>query len=79
MSCLEVPFTLTEGRATKLPSFSGDNGVGGKASVNSAFGRNRRLFGPKRKDGARKMRCADWGAHLGKESERLGRPDSRCL
>jgi len=35
--------------------------VGGQAFVDGVFERNRRFFGPKRKDGARKMRFADWG------------------
>ena len=34
---------------------------GSKAFVNAIFTRNRRHFGPKRKDGARKMRFAEWG------------------
>jgi len=29
--------------------------------VDGVFERNRRFFGPKRKDGARKMCFADWG------------------
>ena len=35
--------------------------VGGKAVVDAVFERNHRFFGPRRKDGARQMRFADWG------------------
>jgi hypothetical protein len=34
---------------------------GGKAFVDGVFENNRRIFGSKRKDGARKMRFAEWG------------------
>ncbi len=35
--------------------------IGGKAFVERVFNENRGLFGPKRKDGARKMRFGEWG------------------
>lgn len=34
---------------------------GRNAFINDVFNKNRRHFGPKRKDGARKMRIAEWG------------------
>ena len=34
---------------------------GSQAFVNRVFEENRRFFGPKRKDGARRMRVGDWG------------------
>jgi len=36
----------------------GRNGFGSQAFVNRVFEENRRFFGPKRKDGARRMRSA---------------------
>jgi len=36
--------------------------IGGKAFVERTFNDNRRFFGAKRKDGARKMRFGEWGA-----------------
>ena len=35
--------------------------IGGKEFVERVFNENRGLFGPKRKDGARKMRFGEWG------------------
>jgi REP element-mobilizing transposase RayT len=35
--------------------------IGGKDFVERVFNENRRFFGPKRKDGARKMRFGEWG------------------
>jgi REP element-mobilizing transposase RayT len=35
--------------------------IGGQAFVDGVFERNRRFFGTKRKDGARRMRFAEWG------------------
>jgi hypothetical protein len=41
--------------------FTDGMAIGGKAFVDGVFEENRRFFGPKRKDGARKMRFAEWG------------------
>jgi REP element-mobilizing transposase RayT len=41
--------------------FTDGMAIGGKAFVERVFNENRGLFGPKRKDGARKMRFGDWG------------------
>ena len=35
--------------------------IGGKAFVERVFNDNRRFFGLKRRDGARKMRFGEWG------------------
>ena len=35
--------------------------IGGKAFVDRVFNDNRQFFGPKRRDGARKMRFGEWG------------------
>jgi REP element-mobilizing transposase RayT len=41
--------------------FTDGMAIGGKAFVERVFSENRELFGPKRKDGARKMRFGEWG------------------
>ena len=41
--------------------FTDGMAIGGKAFVERVFNENRGLFGPKRKDGARKMRFGEWG------------------
>ena len=41
--------------------FTDGMAIGGKDFVDRFFNDNRRLFGPKRRDGARKMRFAEWG------------------
>jgi hypothetical protein len=41
--------------------FTDGMAIGGKAFVDGVFEKNRRFFGPKRKDGARRMRFAEWG------------------
>ena len=41
--------------------FTDGMAIGGKAFVEQVFNDNRGLFGPKRKDGARKMRFGEWG------------------
>ena len=41
--------------------FTDGMAIGGRTFVERVFCDNRRLFGPKRKDGARKMRFAEWG------------------
>jgi REP element-mobilizing transposase RayT len=41
--------------------FTDGMAFGGKAFVDGVFQQNRQFFGPKRRDGARKMRFAEWG------------------
>jgi hypothetical protein len=41
--------------------FTDGMALGSQAFVDGVFAGNRRLFGPKRKDGARRMRFGDWG------------------
>jgi len=41
--------------------FSDGLAIGSKAFVNEVFQQHRDNFGPKRKDGARPLRFADWG------------------
>jgi len=53
--------TLQQALRCRVRYFTDGMAVGGKAFVNKVFERNQRFFGPKRKDGARKMRFADWG------------------
>lgn len=53
--------TLPQALRCRVRYFTDGMAVGGKAFVDGVFERNRRFFGPKRKDGARKMRFADWG------------------
>ena len=53
--------TLPQALRCRVRYFTDGMAVGGKAFVDNVFERNRRFFGPKRKDGARKMRFADWG------------------
>ena len=53
--------TLQQALRCRVRYFTDGMAVGGKAFVDGVFERNRLFFGPKRKDGARKMRFADWG------------------
>ncbi len=53
--------TLQQALRCRVRYFTDGMAVGGRAFVDGVFERNRRFFGPKRKDGARKMRFADWG------------------
>jgi len=53
--------TLQQALRCRVRYFTDGMAVGSQAFVDGVFERNRRLFGPKRKDGARKMRFADWG------------------
>lgn len=53
--------TLQQALRCRVRYFTDRMAVGGQAFVDGVFERNRRFFGPKRKDGARKMRFADWG------------------
>jgi hypothetical protein len=41
--------------------FTDGMAIGGKAFVERVFSENRELFGPKRKEGARRMRFGEWG------------------
>lgn len=52
---------LPEVLRCRVRYFTDGMAFGGKAFVDQVFRDNRRFFGPKRKDGARKMRFADWG------------------
>ncbi|HRR33184.1 MAG TPA: transposase [Kiritimatiellia bacterium] len=53
--------TLPQALRCRVRYFTDGLALGGKAFVDGVFERNRRLFGPRRRDGARKMRFADWG------------------
>lgn len=53
--------TLQQVLRCRVRYFTDGLAFGSKAFVNAIFTRNRRHFGPKRKDGARKMRFAEWG------------------
>jgi REP element-mobilizing transposase RayT len=52
---------LQEALRCRVRYFTDGLAFGGKAFVDQVFNDNRRFFGPKRKDGARKMRFAEWG------------------
>jgi REP element-mobilizing transposase RayT len=54
--------TIQEALRCRVRYFTDGMAIGGKAFVDGVFEANRRFFGPKRKDGARKMRLAEWGA-----------------
>ena len=53
--------TLPQALRCRVRYFTDGMAVGSKAFVDGVFERNRRFFGPKRRDGARKMRFAEWG------------------
>jgi len=53
--------TLQQALRCRVRYFTDGMAVGTQAFVNGVFERNRLFFGPKRKDGARIMRFADWG------------------
>jgi len=53
--------TLQQALRCRVRYFTDGMALGSQAFVDGVFERNRRFFGPKRKDGARKMRFADWG------------------
>ena len=53
--------TLPQVLRCRVRYFTDGMAVGRKAFVDAVFERNRRFFGPRRKDGARRMRFADWG------------------
>jgi hypothetical protein len=52
---------LPEVLRCRVRYFTDGMAFGSKAFVEQVFNANRRFFGPKRKDGARKMRFGDWG------------------
>jgi hypothetical protein len=56
--------------------FTDGMAIGGKAFVEQVFNDNRGLFGPKRREGARKMRFGEWG---GLRTARALRVDAVCL
>ncbi len=53
--------TLPQALRCRVRYFTDGMAIGRKAFVEQVFNENRGLFGPKRKDGARKMRFGDWG------------------
>ena len=53
--------TLPQALRCRVRYFTDGMAIGGKVFVDGVFERNRRFFSPKRKDGARRMRFADWG------------------
>lgn len=53
--------TLPQALRCRVRYFTDGMAIGGKDFVERVFSDNRRLFGPKRRDGARKMRFAEWG------------------
>lgn len=53
--------TLPQVLRCRVRYFTDGMAVGGQVFVDTVFERNRRFFGPQRRDGARKMRFADWG------------------
>lgn len=53
--------TLAQALRCRVRYFTDGLALGGKAFVEDVFEKNRGHFGPKRKNGARKMKFADWG------------------
>jgi len=53
--------TLQQVLRCRVRYFTDGMAIGGKDFVDHVFGDNRHCFSPKRKDGARKMRFAEWG------------------
>jgi len=53
--------TLQQALRCRVRYFTDGMAIGGKAFVDGVFEGNRRFFGAKRRDGARRMRHADWG------------------
>lgn len=53
--------TIQQVLRCRVRYFTDGVAIGGKAFVERVFIGNRRFFGPKRRDGARKMRFAEWG------------------
>lgn len=52
---------LPEVLRCRVRYFTDGLAFGGKAFVEQVFNANRRFFGPKRKDGARRMKVGEWG------------------
>ena len=69
IAAAEVDQVLESGGKLPLPEilrcrvryFTDGMAIGGKEFVERVFNDNRLFFGPKRKDGARKMRFGEWG------------------
>ena len=53
--------TLQQALRCRVRYFTDGMAVGGKTFVDQVFDANRRFFGTRRRDGARKMRFAEWG------------------
>lgn len=53
--------SLQQALRCRVRYFTDGMAIGGKDFVDQVFGDNRHCFSPKRKDGARKMRFAEWG------------------
>jgi len=53
--------TIQQALRCRVRYFTDGMAIGGKAFVERVFSDNRRFFGPKRRDGARRMRFAEWG------------------
>ena len=53
--------TIQQALRCRVRYFTDGMAFGSQAYVDGVFERNRRFFGPKRTDGARKMRFAEWG------------------
>ena len=53
--------TIQQALRCRVRYFTDGMAVGDMAFVDDVFEWNRRFFGPIRRDGARKMRLADWG------------------
>jgi REP element-mobilizing transposase RayT len=53
--------SLQQALRCRVRYFTDGMALGGQAYVDGVFERNRHFFGPKRTDGARKMRFAEWG------------------
>jgi len=52
---------LQQALRCRVRYFTDGMAIGGKGFIERVFDENRHLFGPKRRDGARKMRFAEWG------------------
>jgi len=53
--------TIQQALRCRVRYFTDGMAIGGKAFVEGVFNDNRRFFGPKRRDGARRMRFGEWG------------------
>lgn len=52
---------LPQALRCRVRHFTDGMAIGGKAFVDRFFEVNRRFFGPKRQNGARRMRSGEWG------------------